>query len=80
MKRFLLFAGDRYYPSGGWHEFIGTFESIDEATQHVPAKALAKDEFGLPVDWAHIVDMQNHKIVKGFGNDLASHRGQTIGS
>ena len=31
MKRYLLFKCDRYYPSGGWGDFAGSFDSIAEA-------------------------------------------------
>ena len=31
MKRYLLFSGEDYYPSGGAYDFIGSFESIEDA-------------------------------------------------
>ncbi len=31
-KRFLLFAFDCYYPTGGWNDFIGSYDSLDEAS------------------------------------------------
>jgi len=31
MKRYLLFMAETYYPSGGWEDFIGEFDTIDEA-------------------------------------------------
>lgn len=30
-KRFWLFAGDFYYPSGGMRDFIGSFDTVAEA-------------------------------------------------
>ena len=33
MKRYLLFAGDQYYPSGGWNDFKNSFHSLKEATE-----------------------------------------------
>jgi hypothetical protein len=27
MKRYLVFAGDDYYPAGGWGDFQGSFDS-----------------------------------------------------
>jgi hypothetical protein len=30
MKRYLLFAYDRYYPSGGMNDFVGDFDTLDE--------------------------------------------------
>ncbi len=47
MKRFLLFDGDTYYPAGGWHDFAGSFDTLDEA------QAEAKNR---GADWFHIVD------------------------
>lgn len=54
MKRYLLFAGDTYYPGGGWTDFIGSFDSIDDAiaaTGHVQH------------DWWHVVDATTGKEV-----------------
>ena len=57
MKRFLLFTGMAFYPSGGWDDFKGDFKSQDEAH----TEAMARYE-GLPrgLDktdyWAQIVD------------------------
>lgn len=31
----LLFAGEQYYPSGGWHDLVGEFPDIDAAKAHV---------------------------------------------
>jgi hypothetical protein len=33
MKRYLLFAFDKYYPKGGWEDFIGSFDTIEECKQ-----------------------------------------------
>jgi hypothetical protein len=34
-KQFLAFAAPRYYPQGGWHDFIGSFDSKAEAVAAV---------------------------------------------
>lgn len=31
LKRYLVFALDAYYPRGGWGDFEGTTDSLDEA-------------------------------------------------
>jgi hypothetical protein len=31
MKRYLLFTYQIYYPSGGWNDFKGSFDDIEEA-------------------------------------------------
>jgi hypothetical protein len=33
MGRYLLFAGDEYYPAGGWQDYKGRFNSFKEAAQ-----------------------------------------------
>jgi hypothetical protein len=44
---FLLFAGSTYYPSGGWHDYRGCFNSQEAAV----AAAKADPSF----DWWHVV-------------------------
>jgi len=34
MKRYLVFAYPVYYPGGGWSDFIGDFDSIEDALAH----------------------------------------------
>lgn len=31
MKPYLLFMGSRYYPNGGWEDFKGSYDSLEEA-------------------------------------------------
>ncbi len=52
MKPFLLFAGDTYYPRGGWGDYIGGGDTMDEALALLPPDA----------DWHHVV--HNEGIVK----------------
>lgn len=65
MKKYLLFAGHHYYPSGGFDDFFGDFKSINDA----------KEWFGLNPDkisasyldhWCHVVDKDTFKIVSRF--------------
>lgn len=45
MKRFLLFAGDIYYPVGGWNDFVGAFDSAEEAVNSLKnPKYLQEDD------------------------------------
>lgn len=46
MMSYLLFAGDHYYPSGGWHDFVDSFSSEDAAVKHAAS---------LGNDWWHVV-------------------------
>lgn len=34
----LLFAGDGYYPAGGWDDYVGTFDTIDDAKAHIDSR------------------------------------------
>jgi len=54
MGRYLLFAGDEYYPAGGWQDYRGRFNSLNEAI-----KAAAK----LTWDWWQIVNLETGKII-----------------
>lgn len=57
-KRYWLFAGDSYYPGGGFSDFVDSYDTMEEAT--VEAKSL-RMEFGpsytpKKYDWYHIFD------------------------
>lgn len=47
MKRYMAFAGDTYYPSGGWGDFIGDFDGLDEAREVC---------YQAKCDWYHVID------------------------
>jgi hypothetical protein len=32
--KYLLFAGHTYYPSGGWYDYRGTYDTVEEAKGH----------------------------------------------
>jgi hypothetical protein len=53
MKRFLLFSGDHYYPSGGWDDMVGDFDTPEDAT--AKGQELLRQ---LKTDWFHVVDME----------------------
>jgi hypothetical protein len=42
MKRFLVFAGDAYYPEGGMNDFHDDFDTLEEARSF---EAKIKEEF-----------------------------------
>lgn len=48
MDKYILFMGDIYYPSGGWEDFSGYFETMEDAIKFIESK----DPGCL---WAHIV-------------------------
>ncbi len=66
MKAYLLFAGESYYPSGGIHDYLGSFDSED--------KALATAEL-CDYDWWHIVSRESQKILKEWWEGRAEGEG-----
>lgn len=50
MKRYLLFAGDTYYPAGGWDDFIDSFDSFEAARED--PKLVERSKYG----WWQIID------------------------
>jgi hypothetical protein len=42
-KRFLLFGFDRYYPGGGWNDFLGSFDTAEEAREFAAAQKYQPD-------------------------------------
>lgn len=58
MKKYLLFAGDAYYPGGGWYDFFQSFDDEESAW-------LCKDKLfsNKEVDWVHIVDSSTGVIL-----------------
>lgn len=55
-KRYMLFAGSEYYPSGGMDDLKGTFDTVEEATAEGYAKRY---------DWFHVVDRETLDVVLG---------------
>jgi hypothetical protein len=53
MKRFLLFAGQTYYASGGFHDFVKSYDSREEACE----VALSSNR-----SWWHVYDAQETRI------------------
>ena len=63
MKHFLLFAGDRHYPGGGWHDFVSDYDTLEEAEKE-GKKNDEKDIAGVICSrWWHIVDTKEKKIL-----------------
>lgn len=56
MKRYLLFAGESYYPVGGWKDFVDSYDTIEEAVSYGRAAG----------DWWHVVDSATGKIVEKY--------------
>lgn len=52
VKRFVLFAGYDYYPSGGWGDFVESFDTAEEARAA---------QFANGCDWKQIIDLSTGK-------------------
>lgn len=57
MRRFLLFAFDHYYPSGGLRDVVNSYDTLEEAIDDV-------SRFGKP-DEMYILDRELWKVVHG---------------
>lgn len=64
-ERYLLFAGDRYYPAGGWMDYKMDFASVQSAYNSITG---FNDEY----DWWQVVDSEARVIVKRADKDLRS--------
>lgn len=56
MKRYLAFAGNTYYPCGGWGDFVGDFDTITEAFD---AGKKGNERFG----WWQVIDSHTKEEV-----------------
>lgn len=55
MKAYLVFLGENYYPCGGWEDFRGDFDSLEEALNYI--------KYQEPhYNWGHVV--YKSKIIK----------------
>lgn len=61
VKRFLVFSFDSYYPSGGWNDFKGSYDTLEEAEYAMNEKP----KLGY-YDNNHIVDSTTGKVVATF--------------
>ena len=61
MKRFLLFGNYPFEAVGGWHDFVGDFDTLDQAITH--GNALLNDLFIETGQWMHIIDYDTGDFV-----------------
>lgn len=59
MKKFILFAGDCYYPGGGTYDFVGMFKTKKEALLH--AALLNYDKYNS--HWFEVAKITNDKLI-----------------
>jgi hypothetical protein len=68
-NRYLVFLGHCYYADGGWDDFFGFYDSLDECVD-----AIKNEKFGCD-KWAHIVSMDG-KIVERFKKEYDYWQGE----
>lgn len=63
-SRFALFMGEHYYPSGGWGDFVASFDTIEEARRSLEL-ALKEDQKHAVrrFEWWEIVDLHKAKRI-----------------
>lgn len=56
MKTYLVFAGDDFYPEGGWEDFVASFDDWPAAL------ACAKEQAAKDYQWAQVVDTKEPHV------------------
>ena len=70
--KFLLFANDVYYATGGWNDFRGAFETLDGARSFFET-----GDCGHAFEWGHVVDTESLEVVWRDGGAYGSeHRAE----
>jgi hypothetical protein len=59
LKQYLLFAGSDYYPSGGWLDFIASFDTMEEAYTTGQSSQY---------DWFNVVNNKTGEMIERFNN------------
>jgi hypothetical protein len=58
---FALFAGDFFYPLGGWQDLQGVYQTLTQAKEALARIQQLPDPDGVmpdTFDWAHVVDLR----------------------
>ncbi len=63
MKKYALFAGMSYYPSGGMGDHVGYFDAEEDAISYFNSNTAGY--FGW--DWAQIVETDTWSLVRELG-------------
>jgi hypothetical protein len=58
MKKYLAFYGAVYYPSQGMGDFIGHYDTLDEAIEHITKKNITEDKGLWDYYWGSIYDTE----------------------
>jgi hypothetical protein len=63
---YALFAGDFFYPQGGWQDLQGVYQTLTQAQEALSRIQSESDtDGGLPdaFDWAQVVDLRRAHLV-----------------
>ena len=63
-KRFMLFAGRNYYPSGGMDDYVRSFDTVEQAISNIGFN-----------DWMHVLDSKTGEV---YDTNLSSHDASSI--
>lgn len=58
INRFMIFCGDKFYPSGGMSDFYTSTDTLDQAKEELLKRAMVSS-----FDWAHVYDSHESKLV-----------------
>lgn len=55
MKRYLTFSYSQFYPRGGWNDFRGSFDTLEESIEHL---------LGYNSDFREVIDSETGEEVQ----------------
>ena len=58
MKRFLVFCGEDYYPGGGFQDYVGSADTMNDAMA-----LIIKDKTVNQSEWSDIVDSTTEETI-----------------
>ena len=64
MKRFLVFAGNHYYPQGGTNDLVASFETLKEVEEFIYENSYRHPIHGYKYDWIHYYDAKDEMPVQ----------------
>lgn len=58
MKKFMLFSGETFYPSGGMKDYVYSFDTLKEARAYIQCTHQS-----FMMHWHHVADRDTGEIV-----------------
>ena len=66
--KYLLWAGDNYYPGSGLRDFKGFFPTVEEAEAFAKSKRPSAQDYPFVYDWYTIVEHATMRVIKQESN------------